>query len=264
MSAVGGDDRDDYTHVVAPMATSPEIAAAFQPALDAAMKIAEPKPIYVIDKVPLLGNTVEPQARDVILCTYPDTLDGWLAAWVVRDVARTHALHVEFQLIKHGVGATLPSLDDRNWIAIGGTGPWSDLTFAHVRGILAVGVDGGVDPLPFAKWERSIPFGVKRMMVGQRSRLHTNHCLAGQMWDFFKASRKGFEKRPRLIDYVEDEKSTLNFRDTILTCVESYPRDFKTLDALVEACDDRRRRENMIVAGQAIRRYAAQQAVPEK
>lgn len=220
-----------------------------------------PSPIYVADTSKHLGNAVDPQPRDVILCTYPDTLDGWLAAWVVRGIARQYALHFEFQLISHKVGSTLPDVTDRNWIAIGGTGPWSESV--NERGVLLVGVDGGSDAIPFAKWERSIPFGVVAMVPGRKGRIHTTGSLTGQMYAFFHAARAGFEKRPRLIDYLEDASKPspqLNGSVSLIQCAESYfPMDFQTLDKLVEAADDRRRREMMFVAGQAIRRYIDQQ-----
>lgn len=218
-----------------------------------------PKPIYVADTSRHLGNAVDPQPRDVILCTYPDTLDGWLAAWVIRGVAKQYALHLEFQLDT----APLPDLADRNWIALGVPPNHNQVPGPRSVAVIAAGPRVHASTLlPFIKWERAVPFGVKSFTGGAMvsGTFAAPGSLASVAYNFFHASRLGFVSRPRLFDYLEDVSTPhprLNGSAALIECVKSYEPSFATLDKLVEATDDRKRREMMFVAGQAIQRYVA-------
>ncbi len=197
---------------------------------------------------------IEPKKEDVVLCTYPDTLDGWVAAWVVRGIAQKHKIPVEFQL---DVG-TVHSDDTtgRNWISIGPRPPGSSAEKSFL-GILTSVDQGKPRPLPFKQWKRTFPFGVEKMTALADGYM-ASPSLAAAAWDFFYADRIGFDKRPRLIDYVDDsetEKFAFNDTKAVVACLRTYPMQFQTLDKLVEACDDRKRLAFVVTSGQAVLRY---------
>lgn len=211
---------------------------------------------------PKTPRMVDPDPKDVVLCAYPDTLDGFVAAWVVRRAARTANIPVEFQKSCDPI----PNLEGRNIVVIGPTvvpdGARSLVAFAQAKHAVPA-------PLPFKSWERTFPFGIKTM--SPEGHVASAVCdatksLALLAWDFFNADRIGFEKPPRLIehlnDYVAAEGGKFKYADTpdIWACLDSYDRDFQVLDKLIEACDDRTRRDRMIVAGQGINRMLAKLA----
>lgn len=239
------------------------INAAFKPALEAAMReLTEGPPKLVTDRVPQPNpQLIEPKPEDVVLCTYPDTIDGRLAAWVVRGIAQTHKIPVEFNF-----NETATAIPGQNHIAIA-DGPFPAST--RGKSLLAIASYSGSNeiwpaPLSFGQWKRTFPFGVATMTKhpGNSAALvpATGKSLAATTWDFFYADRVGFDKRPRLIDYVSDSETMNAFNDTaaVLACIRTYPHDFQTLDKLVEACDDRKRLAFIVTSGQAVLRFIAQ------
>ncbi len=224
----------------------------------AAQPVPQP-PLRVIEPVPFIGGAPDPKPEDVLFVTYPDTLDGWLAAWVVRKMARGCQLHVEMATY----GNIPNSLEGRLWVAIG-PGDATDFGAAfNARQILAIGAPQETEAAPFRLWERELPFGVKSMGSADRVGVATTlTSLAAQTYAFFFAHRTGFDPTPNLIFSLEDHLTgtgAAKFSRAIVECAQSYPWDFQTLDKLVEAADDRKRRENMIIAGQAICRYIDKQ-----
>jgi hypothetical protein len=212
---------------------------------------------------------IEPDPRDIVPVSYPDTLDGWLAAWVLRRVALKHRIPME--MVRSGAMLADIPADDRNYIELrdfsGGAAIYerpyrssyrSALVF--LRGEFAPPAQfEQAPPVPFGDWERTFPFGIKTLVAGAPTAVvQAEAALCRQVWEFFHADRKGFDKTPRLIQFVDDHvRGRYAFSDTkaVIACVESYPADFFTLDELVKACDDRPRREMIIVGGQAILRY---------
>jgi hypothetical protein len=203
------------------------------------------------------GTVIEVPKQDEVLVTYPDTLDGFLAAWVVRRIAQTKNIAIE--MCK---GAPAPDIDltGRNWIMIGDIVSPDELS-SSPKSILHIDThkDGRVSasPMPFKDWVRTFPFGIKTMakIGGLGCESGTSLCKAA--WDFFYADRKGFDKIPRILDYVDDSLTENRYGDTadVVACVDSYPRDWRTFDSLVEAGDDRKRLAYIVAGGQAIRRY---------
>lgn len=216
-------------------------------------------PLRVIEPVPFIGGAPDPKPEDVLFVSYPDTFDGWLAVWVVRKMARSCQLHVEMATY----GNTPSTLEGRLWVVIG---PGHGRVFGQAlnpRQMLIIGTPQDVEATPFRLWERELPFGVKSMGSADRVGAATTlTSLAAQTYAFFFAHRTGFDPTPNLIFSLEDHLSgtrAANFSRAIVECAQSYPWDFQTLDRLVEAADDRKRRENMIIAGQAICRYIDKQ-----
>lgn len=202
---------------------------------------------------PKTPRMVDPDPKDIVLCSYPDTLDGFVAAWVVRRAAKAHNIPVEFQ-------KTCEHTDNyvgRNVIQIG-PGIWPDgykslIAFTLHKHAVEV-------PLPFKTWERTFPYGIKTMSgpgCPASAVCDPALSLAAIAWDFFNADHIGFEPRPRLIEHLNDyETKAFKFADTadIYLCVDSYERGFQTMDRLVEVVEDRKRREFVVAGGQAITR----------
>lgn len=231
------------------------------------------EPKLVIDRVPQPNpQLIEPKPEDVILCTYPDTLDGRLAAWVVRRVAQAHKIPVEFN-----TNQTTSAMPGQNWIAI------CDKDFpTSTEGKSLMIITHGFEtylqpaPLPFKQWKRTFPFGVETLqripgkagsiVAAPRNEAPNSKSLSTLAWDFFYADRVGFDKRPRLIDYVNDaETEAFTFNDTkaVVACIWTYPHDFQTLDKLVEAADDRKRLPYIVNAGEAVLRYIKKSQIDE-
>jgi hypothetical protein len=204
------------------------------------------------------GSLIEVPKQDEVLVTYPDTLDGFLAAWVVRKVAQTKNIAVE--MCK---GSPAPDIDlnGRNWIIIGDSAAPDEIPSA-AKSYLRIDTHkddvNAVDALPFKDWVRTFPFGIKTMSKhGATHGRVSGTSLCKAAWEFFYADRKGFDKIPRVLDYVDDSVTSNRYGDTadVVACVDSYPRDWRTFDSLVEAGDDRKRLNYIVIGGQAIRRY---------
>lgn len=213
---------------------------------------------------PVLDGIVEPKISDVILCSYPDTVDGFAAAWVVYQIAKRDNLPLEF--VK-GADFTPEAKEilERNWIAISDRLPPIS---TYGKGLLTVSrlhdFSGPFAPIPYKFWKRTMPFGIDRVSsIGKVCGVYDKKkslCLL--TWEFFCADRVGFEQPPKLIAHIDDYVTGANkYRDSkdIYVAVSTYPREFRLYSALAKACDDRRRREAMIAAGQGIARYMATQ-----
>lgn len=241
------------------------INAAYKPFLEASIKeLPTEEPKRVVDDVPRPNpQLIEPKKEDVVLCTYPNTLDGRLAAWVVRGIAKKHNIPVEFATEEKNATA----MPGQNHIVLSDSGSFQAGTEGKSMLILRVGfpIDQPHDaPLPFKQWKRTFPFGIETMqrlpnkagaVVSTESK-----SLSAIAWDFFYADRLGFDKRPRLIDYVSDRATKNAFHDTaaVIACVQTYDDSFQTLDKLVEAADDRKRLAYIVNAGQAVLRFVEQ------
>ena len=213
-----------------------------------------------------MTGPVDPLPSDVVLCTYPDTLDGCLAAWVVRKMARDNNVPVEFQFEY----VPITGLEGRNWIEIKeasvarSPGDEESLWLKYKSCAAFLRTESPSDrhqpPLPFSQWERTPPFGIRTMSPpeasGGYSCVHSpNKSLSSSVWSFFS----GGAELPALFAAVDRDVRGDAFPDdaAIVACLQTYPRDFVTLDRLVEAAEDLRRREFMIVSGQAVLRYIA-------
>lgn len=218
--------------------------------------MSDAKPLRVIDPVPFIGGAPDPKPEDVLYVTYPDTFDGWLAAWVVRKAVRQYQLHANLQLVHRTktLGVT-----GRKWIELGP----SFTTLSAQASRLTIGVyhlDGVPAPTPFKDWKRKLPFGIESMGDADLVAVYNSELasVASMTYEFFYGHRVGFEPTPRLLQLNEDAVSgrgNIQFSRQIVECAKSYPFDFQMLDRLVEATEDKKRRENMIIAGQAICRY---------
>jgi hypothetical protein len=210
---------------------------------------------------PRLDGPLVPNPHDILLVSHPDTMDGMAAAWVIYKLAKRDNIPCEFMNTKAEATWAPPAKDilGRNWVAIcsdgipAGTYGKGLLTF-HRSSIPAR------VPLPYRQWKRTLPFGIDQMStVGKSCGVHDpKRSLCRLVWDFFCADRAGFERPPRLITHIDDHVTAqwkYNDSKAIATCVATYPHDFKTYDALAQACEDRKRREAMVAAGQGIARY---------
>ena len=210
------------------------------------------------------NSSVAPRAPeinplDVVLVTYPDTLDGFLAAWTVRKIGRSYSIPLEMQLDS----APVPPMEGRNWICLAdyhfpaAPSSKSILVFGRFLGDFGEG-------LPFNKWKRTHPFGIETMAAAGRkyafvTDAHRSLCVS--TWNFFHAAKLShdYSKLPALLKAVE--KVVLGIAsdaDIVLhAAVGSYPRDFRTIDKLVDDCEDRYGLERLMGEGAAILRDRA-------
>jgi hypothetical protein len=198
---------------------------------------------------------IEPDPKEIILCVYEPTLDGFAAAWVVRKAFKEREIPVEFA--QHPIAAVdQVAVAGRNVLWMADDVHGSDVGGA--RSLLFISRRSDQTslpaPLPFKDWERVFPYGVKTTAKepGKTSVL-AGASLTGLAWDFFFVGGK----RPFVVDQVDDRVAgTKKFRDSADTyaCVDSYPQNFTTFDRLVEVGEDRKRREFLIAGGQAINR----------
>lgn len=196
---------------------------------------------------------VDPLATDVVLCTYAETLDAFVGAWVVRKAAREHNIPVEFG--HHPSPFKVPPLlAGRNWINIGCSDVFPSPTerqkslLAFLQGCsLTV-----MPPIPFGDWTRTMPFGVETMQRDAGGALISDldKSLALLVWQFFFDT----EPPPRLVAAL-NAAATSPDDAALCECAASYPLDFGTIDKLVAAAENPRKRELMIAAGQGILRY---------
>jgi hypothetical protein len=204
--------------------------------------------------LPLLAT---PSQSDVVYCAHEDTLDGWLASWVIREIAKKYSIPVEFTT---EVDAT-PKLPDRNCIVIGGEHPATYYDETESKSLVSfrrVSDETEQAPIPFRFWERTQAFGIKTMSPkGRRSSIHNSKLsLSRLVWEFFYA--EGGAHVPYLFVLVNDHLSGVHrFLESraVVECVQTYPRSFANLDKLIEACEDRKKRALMIAGGQAVMRY---------
>lgn len=191
---------------------------------------------------------VDPLATDVVLCIYAETLDAFVGAWVVRKAARQYNIPVEFVA---GLESVYPPHSDRNFIIIGGDGVCLTLSKStlNVPDPATPESPHWKKPLPFAEWGRTMPFGIETM--GDNGVLYEKETrLSMVLWRFFYDT----EPPPRLV-LALNAVATSPDDAALCECVESYPLDFVTIDKLVVACENPRKREMMIAAGQGILRY---------
>jgi hypothetical protein len=213
---------------------------------------------------PSLQGPVEPNPTDVLLVSYPDSMDGFTAAWIVSQIARRDQIPVEF--VNKGAEMIFQpepkEILGRNWISIcddgfpAGTFGKSLLTFMRCD-------TQPFAPLPYRNWKRTQPFGIETMAsLGKVCGVHdSKKSLCRLVWEFFCADRVGFDKPSRLISHIDDYTTgTLRYNDSeaIAAAVSSYAHDFTIYDRLAKAVEDKRRREAMIAAGQGIARYIKQ------
>lgn len=213
---------------------------------------AEPTPTFV-----------QPKPADIVLCSYPDTLDGVAAAWVIYKVAKRDKIAVEFVMHDAGKVWTPPAsrVVDRHWIAICDTGvPMGTygktlLTFCRTE-------VAAKPPIPYRSWKRVWPYGLEDITLGAKScGVHNDkQSLCRTVWEYFLAERVGFDKPPRILSHIDDfvtKSNRYNDSAEIATTVDSYPHELPIFDQLAVACEDRRRREAMIASGQGIMRWQA-------
>lgn len=219
--------------------------------------------ILVNDNEPL-PQLLEPNPNDVVLCSYAPNLDAFLAAGVVRKIAMSHNIPVEFQTDD----MPFPPLAGRNHIAIGGNKENMALKALDAKSTLLFRRETAdvKEPLPFRLWQRVFPFGIQTMaQAGKFCGVNdASRSLARMSWEFFNADRIGFDKLPHLIDYVDDAVTgRFKYADTaaVMEAVSSYPIDFALFDKLLQACKERKRREALIAQGQGILRYKAKNGV---
>jgi hypothetical protein len=192
---------------------------------------------------------IEPKPADVVLCTFDDTLRGWLAAWVVRGVAKAKNVPVQFETT---IQRFSPSVDDlpsdergRHWLLLA---PGISYDPKLARSLLVFEQsDAASDDnvLPFASWEYIFPYGVKSLT--RRGGAATCRSLSSihlAVWDFF---RPGVPV-PHLFADVAGGSAA------VTAAAETYDFDFRTVDALVTAAYDLNRRSIMETAGEAVLR----------
>lgn len=197
---------------------------------------------------------IDPPKEDEVLVTCQDTLDGFLAAWVVRKIAREKNIAVE--MAPADIGGDGAS-EGRNHIAICADGFPAGTKGKSLLIFTTSNPEGATAPIAFEDWKRTFPYGIEAMTRGKMG-LVSGTSLCKATWEFFHADANVAKaKLPRLLDYVNDSMTDNRYGDTaeILACLESYHRNFQVFDRLIEACDDHKRRAYMVAAGQAILRY---------
>lgn len=188
---------------------------------------------------------ITPKPEDVVLCTFPGSLEGWLCAWVIRATFRTAQIPVQFETFGQRHEAPSP-VAGRNWIIIGNR----PVDHAAAKSVLSfeVGNGGSVpSPIPFLAWKRTFPYGVEGMVNGHAAIQADLRPLPIQVWDFFRGNPG---RQPRLFDLIGQEPP-----HPALVCVETYDYgNFRTLDELIYAADDKDRFAIMETAGAAVLR----------
>lgn len=224
--------------------------------------VVDPTPV-VHDKTlkPRLDGPLTPSPTDILLVSYPDSMDGMAAAWVIYKIAKRDNIPVEFLNKKSDMIYTPAPKDvlNRNWISICDDGIPAG---TYGKGLLTFFRSSvpSKAPIPYRQWKRILPFGIDQMStVGKLCGVHDpKKSLSRLVWEFFCADRVGFDKPPRLLTHIEDHvTSSWKYNDSkaIATCVSTYPHEFGVYDKLTQACEDRKRREAMVAAGQGIGRY---------
>lgn len=207
---------------------------------------------------PSLDGPVEPNPSDVVLCSYPATMDGTAAAWVVYKIAKRDHIPLQFVTAEPGWKPEPKDILNRNWIAIGDAPAG---TFG--KGLLSITRERELQrpvPLAYAYWKRTVPFGIEKMStIGKSCGINDpQKSLCRMTWDFFFAERVGFDRPPRLITHIDDfTTGTLRYNDSrpIATSISTYPKELPIYDRLALALEDRRKREAAIAGGQAVLRY---------
>jgi hypothetical protein len=195
---------------------------------------------------------IEPPPEDVVLVTYPDTLDGFLAAWVVRDMARKK--NVALQMIEKAPPFDI-DLTGRNWIIIGGLIHPDELKSKAKSVISIINQDPPIEnadkPLPFKEWKRTFPFGIASMTRHDVGFVY-GPSLCSAAWRFFNTTAL-----PRALAYVTHSltKNPDDVTSDVVACIDSYDHRFAIFDQLILACDDNHKLAYVIAGGQAIRRY---------
>lgn len=212
----------------------------------------------------LARELVEPKETDVILCSYPDTMDGTAAAWVIYKVAKRDKLPVQFvNTGQHILWTPEPkSVKDRHWIAICDDGIPAGTHGKTLLTFMRTDVQSR-PPVPYRNWKRVPPFGVDDIVLaGKTCGVHdARKSLCRLVWEFFCAERIGFDKPPRMLSHIDDHTTgAYKYNDSkeIAAAISSYPHELPVYDKLAIACEDRRRREAMVAAGQGIIRYIEQ------
>lgn len=215
------------------------------------------------------SELILPKPKDVLLVSYPETMDATAAAWVIYKVGRRDKIAMQF--VKHDAHRiyTPPVEDvrDRNWIAICEAGfhasmvptlrsPKSCITFMRSD------EHQSLAPIPYRNWKRTPPYGVDDMTLGRRGSIHDpKNSLCLSVWNYF-CSERGSSTPPRMLAHIDDyvmRRGRWNDSEAIAATVSSYEKSLPIYDQLAMACEDRRRREAMIASGQGIARYIASQ-----
>jgi len=173
-----------------------------------------------------------PDPKDTVFCLYQDDVDGFAACWVLRKAA--HALHVPVEFTTKV--AEEDKFDGRNVVIIGNSvveGDGIDFIKQGAKSVLLFTTDtdtAGPAPLPIDEWKREFPYGIESFaQEPAKVGAVAGGSLASSAWDFFYASRKGFDRTPRLIDQVQDYVSgACKYNDSraVYECVDSYDRTF--------------------------------------
>lgn len=214
---------------------------------------------------PTAASFLEPTPADIVLCSYPDTMDACAAAWVVYKVAKRDKIAVQFiKHDKHAIYTPEPaSIVDRHWIAICEDGMPAGTYGKSLLTIMRSSAGIIKPPIPYRNWKRKPPYGIDDITLGSKlCGVHdATKSLCRSTWEFFCADRIGFDKPPRMLSHIDDyitQAGRYNDSKEIAAAVSSYPRELPVYDKLALACEDRRRREAMVAAGQGILRYIEQ------
>lgn len=204
------------------------------------------------------------------LCIYhANCADGFAAAWVVR-----HALgdgNVDFHAAQYGQEPPDPCGRDIVLVDFSFKRPVLDEIGRYARSILVLDhhktaqEDLAGLPIPPGGWTQWMDhvaiYEAQGHIEGKRPLMHAlfdmDRSGAGLAWDYFFAG----EKRPRLIDHVEDRdlwRFHLPLTRDIQACVVSHPFDFKTWDWLVSRADNVLAVQEMAAEGAAIDRKLQQ------
>jgi hypothetical protein len=188
-------------------------------------------------------------------------MDGMAAAWVIYNIAKRDNIPVEFFNTKAEATWTPAPKDilNRNWIAICSEGVPAGTYGKGLMTFYRASLPAKA-PIPYRNWKRVLPYGIDQMStVGKSCGVHdAKKSLCQMAWEFFCADRAGFDRPPRLITHITDHVTSVwkyNDSKAIATCVSTYPHEFAVFDKLAQACEDRKRREAMVAAGQGIARY---------
>ena len=199
-----------------------------------------------------MSPNLTPDPKDMVFCLLEDSLDCFIASWIIRKRAMSDNIPVEFS---KAVTET-DDLSGRNLLLFSG---FSEAPRGKSAILVSRASTGLPPPLPFAKWERTRPFGIKTMALPGDSSVAAIHgpSLCRAVWDFLYPD---ITRAPRLVNYVTDVLSgefKLNDSRAVVECIDSYEPSFSVMDRLEEALSDPARRELAIAGGESILRHKA-------
>jgi hypothetical protein len=177
----------------------------------------------------MLNPRAEPDPKEIVLCIYESSLDGFAAAWVVRKAFRENLIPVELTSL---TDQPKEQLTGRNVILINRTVAWNTRSRLHISNTdVARGLS---EPLPFKQWKRVFPYGIETTAPdGKNASSVYDTSLCAAAWNFFYPETE----MPLLLEGIADYVAGTNrysYSSYYYAASEASPREFPLFDKLVD------------------------------